>query len=180
MDEKILEVVTLKTPLDITLGWSTPVDLDLCVFYRTPAGDTGGVFSDEFRQDVADLGTLDAFPHMLHHGDVGTPAGRQLSSEQVTVGRPANFDRIDIVAINYDDAIDMLDVDYSDPQGYCRLQTAYGSMQIPAAPVGNGHVYHVATLARRADGDFDINVVNRTITLTEAYHGIPGFELICE
>lgn len=180
MDEKKLEAVALKTPLDITLSWSRQVDLDLCVFYHTDDGCSGGVFSDEFRQDIGDLGTLDEFPYMLHHGDVGSPEGQTLSTEQVTVGRLDACDRIDVVVINYDDAIDMLGVDYSDKHGRCRLTSAAGQFEIAAAPAGTGQIYHVATLWRGAGGCFSIEEVNRTLPLADAYHTIPGFELICE
>lgn len=161
---------------DITITWTTPVDLDLCVFYRSCDGREGGVFSDEFRSNSGDLGRLDDFPFMIHLGDSRAPLAGQTGSETVRVGRQDVFERIDVVIINYGEAIDLLDVDYSDPGGACHM----GDIEIKSAPTGSGQAYHLATLRRQPDGQLHIETVNRVITLREAYDTIPGFALICE
>lgn len=161
---------------DISICWSTPVDLDLCVFYRCPGGDVGGVFSDEFRSNPDDLGRLDAFPYMRHKGDIKEPAAGGAGHETVTVARPDRFERLDVVVINYDDAIDLLDVDYADSRGYCVV----GDRRIESRPTGRGQAYHVATVCRDESGCLVAEPVNKVITLREAYDSIPGFALICE
>lgn len=163
-------------PLDITITWSVLADLDLCVFFRSNDGREGGVFSDGFRSDVRDMGRLDGFPYMLHLGDNKASMAGQRGCETVKVGRPDLFERIDIVVINYSEAVDLLEVDYTDPGGVCLV----GDLKISANPTGSGHVYHVATIIRDASEGLSAEPVNRVITLREAYDTIPGFPLICE
>lgn len=163
-------------PFDITINWSSQVDLDLCVFYRSCDGEEGGVFSDEFRSNSSDLGCLGAYPYMQHMGDAKEPLPGRIGSETVKVGRPDNFERLDVVVINYNDAIDLLDVNYSDPAGNCML----GEREITASPQGHGQAYHVATMRRDAAGVLQTTEVNKVLPLREAYETIPGFALICE
>lgn len=136
----------------------------------------GGVFSDEFRCNSADLGALTAFPYMLHMGDMKEPLPGQTGTETVELGRPELFERIDVVVINYADAIDLLEVDYADSKGYCQL----GEHKVLSNPAGAGQAYHVATIYPGRDGELKIDTINRVITLKEAYQNIPGFPLICE
>ena len=162
--------------LEISICWSTAVDLDLCVFYRCADGREGGVFSDEFRCNPSDLGSLGEFPFMLHLGDMKAPQAGQCGTETVQIASPELFERLDIVVINYADAIDLLDVDYTDREGYCRI----GEQTVPSSPEGRGQAYHVATLSVNSDGSMKVETVNRVVTLREAYDSIPGFPLICE
>lgn len=166
----------VNEPFDISIHWSTPVDLDLCVFFRSRDGRVGGVFSDEFRSEPGDLGSLNNFPYILHMGDEKEPLPGKIGRELVKVGDPSIFDRLDVVVINYADAIDLLDVDYNDPNGGCTI----GGQSIEAKPTGRGQAYHVATLSRGDDGALHVQPVNRILPLGEAYDSIPGFPLVCE
>ena len=60
---------TFNEKLQIEMVWSTETDLDLCVFWKTEDGQEGGVFSNEYRQNNDDMGTLDKFPFIKHSGD---------------------------------------------------------------------------------------------------------------
>lgn len=166
--------------VDVYINWTVPVDLDLCVFFTTADGRTGGVFSDEFRQDVNDLGQLADYPYMLHHGDEKEPMPGQRGVERVTISDLARFATVDVVVINYDDAIDLLDVDYRDNAGHCDIVIGSRTHTIPSAPDGKGQAYHVARITRQADGNYLLTPVNTVLTLRQAYDTIPGFALICE
>lgn len=166
---------------DITIQWTAHVDLDLCVFYRTTDGRTGGVFSDEFRQNSGDLGSLTRFPYILHHGDEKEPMPGSVGSEVVSVKNLDAIDRLDVVVINYDDAIDLLDCDYCDEGGSTTLHCGQDHLlQVAANPAGHGQAYHVLSLQRQPDGSMVASTVNRTVTLRQAFDNIPGFALICE
>lgn len=166
---------------DITIRWTAHVDLDLCVFYRTNDGRCGGVFSDEFRQSSSDLGSLTRFPFMLHHGDEKEPMPGSVGSECVSVKNLDGIERLDVVIINYDDAVDLLECDYLDEAGSTVLHRGEERLlEVPSTPAGHGQAYHVVSLQRQADGSMAATQVNCTVTLREAFDNIPGFALICE
>ena len=60
---------TFSGKLKVKLFWSSPTDLDLCLFFKKKNGEVGGIFSNEYRGRKSDLGNLNEFPFMLHMGD---------------------------------------------------------------------------------------------------------------
>ena len=64
---------TFSGKLKVKLFWSSPTDLDLCLFFKKKNGEVGGIFSNEYRGRKSDLGNLNEFPFMLHMGDNKEP-----------------------------------------------------------------------------------------------------------
>lgn len=108
---------TFSGKLKVKLFWSSPTDLDLCLFFRKKNGEVGGIFSNEYRGRKTDLGNLNEFPYMLHMGDNKEPAAGGEETEQINV---ANLDEIDeayICIVNYDAAVEEEDVTYAEEGG---------------------------------------------------------------
>lgn len=76
---------TFAGRLKVKLLWQSKTDLDLCLFYKTKDGQVGGVFSDGFRQNKDDLGSLNEFPFIQHTGDDPEPAEGGESVEQINI-----------------------------------------------------------------------------------------------
>ena len=56
---------TFSGKLKVKLFWSSPTDLDLCLFFKKKNGEVGGIFSNEYRGRKSDLGNLNEFPYMI-------------------------------------------------------------------------------------------------------------------
>ena len=76
---------TFSGKLKVKLFWSSPTDLDLCLFFKKKNGEVGGIFSNEYRGRKSDLGNLNDFPYMLHMGDNKEPSEGEEETEQINV-----------------------------------------------------------------------------------------------
>ena len=55
--------------LSLILGWDNLDDLDLCIFYKTSEGKTGGVFTPEYNNNKESCGSLTSFPYIYLYGE---------------------------------------------------------------------------------------------------------------
>jgi hypothetical protein len=166
--------------LQIELVWSSETDLDLCLFWKTKEGNEGGVFSNEYNQNIKDLGTLDEFPFIKHSGDEKTPRPGGESNEQIRIRTIETISELYVVVLNYDKAIDQEQVTFSQDSGKIEITTDTGdNFEVPVDDERQGHVYLVCKIENDSGEKKAINK-GEVLTLGQAFRQIPGFKLICE
>ena len=170
---------TFNEKLQIEMVWNTDTDLDLCLFWKTKDGQEGGVFSNEYNQNMADLGSLDKFPFILHTGDEKTPRPGGESNEQIKVKTIDTLAELYVVVLNYDAAIDSQNVTFSDHSGRVEITTDTGdNFEVPVDDSRAGHVYVVCKI-ENSDAGKKASNKGDVLTLGQAFNQIPGFKLIC-
>ena len=170
---------TFTGKLKVKLFWSSSTDLDLCLFFKKKNGEVGGVFSNEYRGKRSDLGSLEQFPFMLHHGDNKEPAPGGEETEQINIASLADIEQAFICIVNYDAAIDQRDVTYADEGGRVELQSDSGDyLEVLADSKDEGHVYCVCSI-KNNDGEYALKNESRVMDLATAFDDVPGFALIC-
>lgn len=171
--------------LKVKLFWSSNTDLDLCIFFRKKNGEVGGVFSNEYRGRKSDLGTLDAFPYMLHMGDNKEPSAGSEEIEQINVKNLDEIDEAYVVIVNFTAAVEEKDVTYAEEGGRVTLESNTGdNLEVIADSKDPGPIYCVCCIKNsngknaviKSGGDSDHPEV---MDLSTAYDKIPGFALIC-
>jgi uncharacterized protein involved in tellurium resistance len=171
---------TFNERMQIELVWSSDTDLDLCLFWKTSDGKEGGVFSNEFNQNLKDLGTLKEFPFIEHSGDKKTPRPGGESNEQIKVKSIDAMSELYVVVINYDKAIDQVPVTFSKDSGRVEITTDTGdNYEVPVDDSREGHLYLVCKI-ENADGEKKAINKGEVLSLGQAFRQIPGFKLICE
>lgn len=170
---------TFNQKLQIEMVWNTETDLDLCLFWKTKDGQEGGVFSNEYNQNMADLGSLDKFPFILHTGDEKTPRPGGESNEQIKVKTIDTLAELYVVVLNYDAAIDSQNVTFSEHSGRVEITTDTGDyFEVPVDDSRAGHVYVVCKI-ENSDAGKKASNKGDVLTLGQAFNQIPGFKLIC-
>lgn len=170
---------TFNQKLQIEMVWNTETDLDLCLFWKTKDGQEGGVFSNEYNQNMADLGSLDKFPFILHTGDEKTPRPGGESNEQIKVKTIDTLAELYVVVLNYDAAIDSQNVTFSEHSGRVEITTDTGdNFEVPVDDSRAGHVYVVCKI-ENSDAGKKASNKGDVLTLGQAFNQIPGFKLIC-
>lgn len=165
--------------MKVLLRWTSNTDLDLCLFFKRKDGKVGGVFSDEYNNNVADLGAYDKFPFMKHNGDVKKP-GETESVEQIDIVKFDDIDTAYVVIVNYDAASEGRAVTFADERGYAQIVCEDGTaFEVPADSSNPGHAYLVCTITNKDDQNYVKNE-GEVYTLNKAFRKIPGFELIVE
>lgn len=176
---------TFSGKLKVKLFWSSPTDLDLCIFFKKKNGEVGGVFSNEYRGRKSDLGNLNEFPFMLHMGDKKEPAEGTEQTEQINVANLNDIDEAYVCIVNYDAAVEEEDVTYAEEGGRVELQSDSGDyLEVIADSADHGPIYCVCTI-KNSDG---VNSLKKSggdeehpevMDLSTAFEKIPGFALIC-
>ena len=169
--------------MKVKLFWSSPTDLDLCLFFKKKNGEVGGVFSNEYRGRKSDLGNLNEFPYMLHMGDNKEPAAGDEETEQINVASLNEIDEAYICIVNYDAAVEEEDVTYAEEGGRVELQSDSGDyLEVIADSAEHGPIYCVCSIKNK-DG---VNSLKKSgsdlpevMDLGTAFEKIPGFALIC-
>jgi hypothetical protein len=170
---------TFNEKLQIEMVWSTETDLDLCVFWKTKDGNEGGVFSNEYRQNMEDLGSLDKFPFILSMGDEKAPRPGGESNEQIKVKNIDALSELYVVVVNYDAAIDNQNVTFNEHKGRVEITTDTGdNLEVSVDDERSGHVYVVCKIENTDEGKKAVNKGD-VMTLGQAFSQIPGFKLIC-
>lgn len=88
--------------LKVALIWTSAVDLDLMVFYKTKDNRTGGVYSDNY--SGGNMGSLNTFPYMQLSGDAGVGATGGDNREDMLISKLENIEELYVVAVNFTDA----------------------------------------------------------------------------
>lgn len=169
--------------LKVKLFWSSPTDLDLCLFFRKKNGEMGGVFSNEYRGRKSDLGNLNEFPYMLHMGDNKEPAAGGEEIEQINVVNLNEIDEAFICIVNYGAAVEEEDMTFAKEGGRVEIQSDSGDyLEVIADSADYGPIYCVCSIKnndgvnslKKSGDDF-----SEVMDLSTAFDKIPGFSLIC-
>jgi uncharacterized protein involved in tellurium resistance len=170
---------TFNEKLQIEIIWSSDTDLDLCLFWKTNDGNIGGVFSDEYNQNVENLGHLDRYPFIEHYDEDETPRHGEESYEVIKVKNIDAMSELYVVALNYDAAIDNQNVTFNEHSGRVEITTDTGdSLEVPVDSQESGHVYLICKIENKGGVKKAINE-RRVFSLGQAFSEIPGFKLIC-
>lgn len=171
---------TFNEKLQIELVWNTETDLDLCLFWKTKDGKEGGVFSDEYNQNVDDLGNLEKFPYIRHEGDDKKPRPGGESNEQIKVKNIDALSELYVIVLNYSAASRNSNITFSEHNGRVEITTDTGdNFEVPIDDTRPGHVYVVCKIENTGTGKKAINKGD-VLSLGEAFSQIPAFRLICE
>lgn len=166
--------------LKVKLLWQSSTDLDLCLFFKKKDGEVGGVFSSAFRQKKSDLGSLDAFPYMLHKGDEPEPAEGGESVEQINVASLNDIDTAYVCVLNYSKAIDGEEVNFAQDSGRVEIMSDSGDyFEVTIDSETQGHVYSVCSI-KNNNGENSVMNEGEVMDLGTAFDKIPGFAMICE
>lgn len=169
--------------LVIDLNWATQTDQDLALFFRCKNGEVGGVFSDEYRNQVSDLGSEEKFPFIKHYGDDRKDEASVDGHERIKV---FNFDQMDqafVCIINYDAALAKSDVTFAQEKAHVDITSDKGdNLSVDADSSDHGPVYCVCYLTNK-DGAYELTKSGvdypEVMDLNSAFAKIPGFALIC-
>ena len=169
---------TFKEKLKIEMGWSSDTDLDLCIFWKTKTGKEGGVFSNEYTQNMDDLGALDKFPFIKLCSDPIAPRPGWECSDQIVVKNIDALSELYVVFINYNAAIDNINMTFNEYSGRVEFTTDTGdNFEVPIDS-NSGPVYLVCKIENSDAGKKAINKGD-VLTVGQAFSQIPGFKLIC-
>lgn len=185
--EKSGIIFTFKNKMKVRLCWNaadrdelTARDLDLCLFYRGEDGGTGGVFSSEYRERPEDLGSLGAFPYILHRGDKTLPQQGGGATEEIWIGALRGIEKACICVVDYEAANAESASFFEEAGAYVDFQTKAGDYHHSnLRSEGEGCVYWVANLQKGPDGLIRLLRKRKVLTIVEACEQIPGFKLIC-
>lgn len=184
--EKSGIIFTFKDEMKVRLYWNavdqdelTARDLDLCLFYRTEDGGTGGVFSSEYRERLEDLGRLDAFPYILHGGDEMLSQKGGGATEKICIGALRGIEKACICVVDYEAANAERTSFFEEAGAYVELYTEDDYHRSNLRSEGEGCVYWVANLQKGPDGLIRLLRKRKVLTIVEACEQIPGFKLIC-
>lgn len=170
---------TFEGKLKVVLSWETQTDMDLCIFFKKKDGGVGGVFSDGYRNNKADLGSLDKFPFMQHMGDERDADSDKESSEIVKVANLDDIDTAYICVVNYGAATEGRNVTFSDEKADVEVRCEEQSIEVVADSSDPGQVYLVCSIKNNGDSKSVVNE-KRVLDLSGALDQIPGFSLITE
>jgi uncharacterized protein involved in tellurium resistance len=170
---------TFNEKLQIDMKWSTDTDLDLCLFWKTKTGEVGGVFSDGFRQNREDLGTLEKFPFIKHEGDEFASPEEDESQETIRIKSIESLSELYVVVLNYEKAVDNIPSTFQQDSGRVEITTDSGdNLEVLVDSEESGHVYVVCKI-ENSDSGKNASNIREVMTLGDAFNKIPGFELIC-
>ncbi len=88
--------------IQVSLVWTSAVDLDLMAFYKTKDGRVGGVYSANYAG--GSFGSLTQFPFIQLSGDAGVGAVGGDNREDLKIARLDDFEELYICALNFTDA----------------------------------------------------------------------------
>ena len=170
---------TFSGKLKVRMLWQSATDLDLCLFFKKKDGEAGGVFSDQYRCRLKDLGSLTEFPFILHMGDKKDPAPGGEEVEQINVATLADIEKAYICVVNYGAATEGRDVTFADEGGRVEVTSDAGdNLEVNMDDPSQGHVYLVCSIANN-NGEFALINESRVMDLGTAFDEVPGFALIC-
>lgn len=165
--------------LKVKLIWGTDTDQDLCIFFKKKDGQVGGVFSNEYRNKMSDLGNLNTFPYMLHMGDNKEPQPGDEEVEQINIAKLDDIDTAYVCVVNYGAAIEGEDVTFAEDHARIEVQSDSGDyLEVLADSEDHGHVYCVCSI-KNENGTNSLKNESRVLELGAAFDEIPGFALIC-
>jgi uncharacterized protein involved in tellurium resistance len=167
----------LQRNADGTLG----PDFDLMAFYKAKDGRVGGICSELYNNNSADMGYIDRFPFMeLDKDDKADNSSNEgdEASELLKVAKLDDFEEVYICVINYDDAVENIPEVFGKYNGFVSVQSDGGdNFEVPLNSTESGHVAVICKIISHNGKPRLINV-NDTFTLGKFAKAIPGTSLI--
>lgn len=168
---------------DIILGWDGiwkgkyVDDIDLCVFYKTKAGETGGVHTKEYNGLKTSEGSLTDFPYIFYMGE-DRPNQKYADEEIIRIANIHEMEKVYIVAIDYCAAVE-------DESGFdipVTLDTTdtnpIVTMNFSRARDMRGSVLILASLKESDDTSIVFTNNSELMSVSDAFREIPGFASI--
>ena len=169
--------------LNVKLGWTSAIDLDLMAFFTRKNGQPGGVFSDQISQDKKTMGDLNAFPFMALSGDAGvgkTTEGEE--TEELKIFDLAEIDKLYLVALNYD-AVKAKNADatFSALNGHITIKTEADEVfDVPLNSTEKGTVALIATIDNTSAVAAQLKMENTVMGFSKFIETIPGASLLAK
>lgn len=168
---------------DIILGWDgiwkgkNVDDIDLCVFYKTKAGETGGIYANTYNHKKNTEGSLMEFPFIFLMGEE-RPNYKYNDEEIIRIANIQEMEEVYIVAIDYNAAIE-------DETGFEIPVTLETTDTKPTVSIlysrtkdAHGVILLLATLKESGNSSVVITNKSKQMSLSDAYSEIPGFDSI--
>jgi uncharacterized protein involved in tellurium resistance len=169
---------TFNEKMQVEMVWSSGTDLDLCLFWKTKNGEEGGVFSNEYNQNINDLGSLEKFPFIKHSGDAKTPRPGGEEYEQIRIKNIDSLSELHIIVLNYEAAVQSQDVTFNEHSARVEITTDAGdNLEVQIDDEQQGHVYWICSIENNESGKKAINR-REVLSIGHAFSKIPGFHLI--
>jgi len=158
--------------IDISLIWTSAVDLDLMAFYKTKDGKTGGVYSNNYAG--GSLGSLNQFPFIQLSGDAGVGAKGGDNREDMRIGKLTDFEAVYICALNFTDASSGANKVFADYDASVRVATDKGESH--TVRLDSRQSGPVAVICKLSAGFISSEVVNdsQVMRLEDFRTRIPG------
>jgi uncharacterized protein involved in tellurium resistance len=163
----------------IDLKWIIDADLELCAFFKTKDGKEGGIFSNEYRQEKNDLGSVDKFPFMYISADDAPYRDGEPYRETIRISNLEQIESLYFLILNYDAAVENNPINFSDFKFCIELITDDGSnIEISEINcIDKGVVYLVGRIFHN-DNSYELTNDGQVMNLARAVLEIPGFKLI--
>ena len=159
----------------VALEWSSDVDFDLIVLYKTKDGREGGVWSNAFRGAPANsLGDLNEFPFIQLSGDMGIGRAGGDNIETMRVAKLDDMAEVHILAFNFSDYAEGTKGTFSQYNGKVTLKQDNGEgFECPLEATEAGTVAHIATISAGMMGA-KLTRVDKVLSYDDAFGSLPG------
>ncbi len=148
--------------LKVSLIWTSAVDLDLMAFYKTRAGQVGGVYSDNYAG--GSLGNLNTFPFMQLSGDEGVGAVGGDNREEMRIVNLDQIEELYICAVNFTEATQGANKVFADYDARVEVVTDRGESHVVSLDSRNPGT--VAVLCKFKSGFMGAELVNDSSVMT--------------
>jgi len=158
--------------IDISLMWTSSVDLDLMAFYKAKDGRVGGVYSENY--SGGSHGTLSGFPFIELSGDEGVGGTGGDNREDLRIAKLDDFEELYICALNFTDASSGSNRVFADYDARVRVVTDRGESH--TVSLDSPSPGPVAVLCKFKSGFISNELINdsEVMPLEEFRTRIPG------
>lgn len=144
--------------MQISLIWSSGVDLDLMAFYKTKDGKVGGVWSPNYTG--GSKGTVERFPYIELSGDQGVGAAAGKNREEIRVAKLDDLESLYICALNFTDASSGAKKTFADYDAHVEVVTDTGDTHTVA--LDSNESGHAAVLCKFTGTFMGTSIVNNS------------------
>ncbi len=162
--------------LQVSLVWTSGVDLDLMAFYKTKDGRTGGIYSDNYTGGSP--GDLNQFPFIQLSGDAGMGAAAGDNREELRIAKLDDYEELFIAALNFTDASSGSNRVFADYDARVEVITDKGESHTVA--LDSSQTGSVAVLCKFKGGFMGTSLVNDSdvMSFEDFKSAIPGASAI--
>jgi hypothetical protein len=158
----------------ISLKWINGFEeFDLCIFYMTKEGKTGGIFPSEYHGCKDNIGKLDKFPFMIIIQDESL---EEDVMDEIMISDISNMEVLYLTLVDYNAAIYQTPVNFNDYNISLELVTDTGDKKVISEinSSSKGLVYLFGRIYHENDS-FILTNDGLILNLEKAVNEIPGF-----